>query len=247
MNDWHDNPEIWAELYPILTSASAIESAANEAKQVATLLSLPEKARVLDLCCGPGRHSIALAGMGHWVTGVDATLPYLEDARKRAVEAGVAIELIHDSMLTFRREAAFDAVINLFTSFGYFTSREDDRRALQNMHACLKPGGRAAIEMMGKEVLSRIYVQRRWQESRSGRFWLMESAVTAGWDLVSNRWVFAGGGETKEFTFSHRIYAGTELADMMRSAGFAQTSIFGGLDGTPYDQNAMRLVVVGRK
>ncbi len=247
MSHWHDDPELWKELLPVLTSPQMIEAAHNEARQVVELLALPEQARILDLGCGPGRHSLALARLGHRVTGVDATGPYLELARSRAMEEGLTIDFVHDSMLNFRREAAFDGITCLFTSFGYFESREDDQRVLNNMFANLRPCGRAVIDVFGKETMARIYTPRRWQEVGNGRYWLTDSDVESAWEKVRNKWVFVGGGETREFQFSHRIYSGGELDIMMRAAGFADVRILGGLDGAPYDRNAVRLVAIGTK
>jgi SAM-dependent methyltransferase len=247
MKPWHENDELWAEFQSVLCAEDLSKSAATEASQAAALLMVKPGAHVLDLGCGPGRHSIELARRGYRVTGVDRTTGYLDYACKRAVEAGVEIEFVLDTMLRFRRTESFDGAINLLTSFGYFENRDDDLVVLKNLHASLKPGARVVIDMASKEFLARSYTPRHWQEVANGRFWLMDRQIVPGWEKIRVRWIFVGGGEPKEFTFEHRIYSGMELAELLRQAGFTEIGVYGGLDGRAYDREANRLVVVGKK
>lgn len=247
MTPWHENDELWAELDAALTDESALKGAAGEARQAAALLRVEPGAQLLDLGCGPGRHTLELARLGFRVTGVDRTALYLEHARARARAVGVEIELVRESMLGFRRDLAFDGAISLLSSFGYFEERNDDLKVLRNVLASLKPGARMAVDVAGKEILARSFVPRYWQELKGGRFWLQEREMLAGWGRMRNHWVFVGGGERKEFVFEHGIYSGVELADLMREAGFSEACLHGGLDGRPYDREAARLVAVGRK
>lgn len=74
------------------------------------------------------------------------------------------VEFVQDDMREFRRPVAFDAVINMFTSFGYFEDQADDRKVVNNVYESLKPGGSFLLELMGKEVMSRIYQERTWMK-----------------------------------------------------------------------------------
>lgn len=247
MTPWYEDDEFWAELQPWLTSDVMIEAAVEDSKQAAALLRVDPPARLLDLGCGPGRHSVALARLGFRVTGVDRTTRYLNSARDRASTAAVDIEFVQASILEFRRSDAFDGAVSLLSSFGYFADRDDDLRVLQNIYASLKPGAAAAVDLMGKEIIGRIFQPTDWQELPNGRCWLQKREVLPGWEKMRIHWIFMGAGDRKEFTFEHRIYSGIELAEMMRRAGFSQAAIYGGLDGRPYDRAATRLVVVGTK
>jgi SAM-dependent methyltransferase len=244
---WHENDELWAELLPVLCGEELLKAAPTEAAHAATLLQVKPGASILDLGCGPGRHSVELARLGYRVTGVDRTAAYLSHACQRALEAVVQIEFVQENMLGFRRETAFDGAINLLTSFGYFEHREEDLVVLRNVYASVKPGARFVIDMASKEFLARTYTPKHWQEVTRGRFWLAEREVLPGWEKLRAHWVFVGGGETREFTFEHRVYSGVELADLMRQAGFAEIGIYGGLDGRPYNHESNRLVIVGKK
>ncbi len=247
MSAWHENDELWLELLPLLCEEGLLKAAVQEASQAAALLQAQPGTHLLDLGCGPGRHSIELARLGYRVTGVDRTACYLDYARKRAVAEGLEIEFVQENMIGFRREGAFDGALNLLTSFGYFQDRKNDLQVLDNIHASLKTGARVVIDVASKEVLARSFSQKHWQEVGKGRFWLIEREFLPGWEKMHVSWVFVGGGEPREFVFEHRIYSGLELADLMRQAGFTEISLNGGFDGRPYDLQATRLVIVGRK
>src|SRR5206468_5375646 len=117
----------------------------------------PRRASVLDLCCGPGRHSLEFARHGFQVTGVDRTARYLDAARAAATGEGLTVEFVQGDMPHFQRPAAFDVALNLFTSFGYFEDEAEDLCVLRHLHTSLKPGGQVLLEMAGKEPLARDF------------------------------------------------------------------------------------------
>jgi SAM-dependent methyltransferase len=213
----------------------------------AELLDLEKSAQILDFCCGPGRHAIALAGLGHRVTGVDRTVPYLEIGKEKARAAGVDVVFERADVRDFRRVAEFDAAISLFTSFGYFEDPRDDQKVLANVHASLKPGGKLLMDMSGKEIIARAFHPLGWEEPEPGVLVLQERKVRDGWEGIENRWIIIRDGERVEKRFSIRLYSGIELKAMMLSAGFAHVDLYGTLEGAPYDQTARRLVAVGVK
>ena len=118
-------------------------------KEVAFLterLALMPGAAILDLACGHGRHSIALARLGYTVTGVDLSAPSLERARAATAAQGVDVRFVHADMRAIDFEAEFDAVVNLWSSFGYFADSADDERVLANVARALRPGGAFVLE-----------------------------------------------------------------------------------------------------
>ncbi len=115
-----------------------------------------------------------------------------------------------------------------------------------NLFDSVVPGGRFVIDMMGKEILARIFQACDWREL-DGEFFLYERRIEDGWSWIENRWVRISGAERQEFTVGHRLYAGTELMALFEDAGFVEVEAFGDLDGRPYDTEAKRLVVTGRK
>jgi SAM-dependent methyltransferase len=247
MAPWHENDALWAEFLPVLDSEAFRKDASGQAQQAAALLKVAPGTHLLDLGCGPGRHSVALARLGYRVTGVDRSITYLAHAKERASEAGVQLEFVQDSMIRFRREATFDGAINLFSSFGYFENRVDDLQVMRNLCASLKSGARAVVDLAGKEFLAGRYCTKDWHALDGGRFWLESREVLPGWERLRVQWTFVGGGETRDFLVEIRIYSGVELREMMLQAGFAEVELLGGLDGRPYDRESARLVAVGRK
>ncbi len=243
---WYDDDAMWAATETWMFDPARWEGTAAEVDGVLTLLGAEPQARILDLCCGPGRHSLELARRGFVVTGVDRTVRFLDEARRRASAEGLEVEWVECDMREFSRPGAFDGVTNLLTSFGYFEDRDDDRRVVQNIFESLKPGGRIVMDMMGKENLARIFQPREWQE-KDGEIWLFERELEQSWSWLSNRWIRFRGDERLEFRISHRLFSAYELASLFQNSGFSQVETYGSLTGDPYDHEAKRLVLVATK
>ena len=109
------------------------ENAVVESAFVHRVLQLRSDAEVLDLCCGHGRHAVILALTGLRVTGLDLSEAYLERAEAIAASAGVDLPLVRSDMRELPFEGRFDAVINIFTSFGYLNSDEEDQKVLHQV------------------------------------------------------------------------------------------------------------------
>jgi hypothetical protein len=151
-------------------------------------------------------------------------------------------------MLDFCRSSTFDGALNLFTSFGFFESDEDELQVLSNVFESLKPNGRFIIDILGKEVLSRKFQTRSWQSTADGKVFLLEERkIRSGWGSIDNRWLVFNEAGRHEFHWAIRVYSGRELETLLRRAGFSEIVQYGGLDGAPYDDEATRLVAVAQK
>jgi SAM-dependent methyltransferase len=243
---WHEQDTFWSTVASVLFTERRWSDAPTEVEQVVSLLKIESGAYVLDLCCGVGRHSLELARRGFQVTGVDRTRLYLDRASNQAEAEGLKVEFVQSDMRDFCRPDAFDAVVNLFTSFGYFEDPEDDRQVALNMCRSLKLGGAFLIDMMGKEVLARIFHERDWYEE-DGMLILQERKITKNWSWMENRWIIFKGNHRAELNLSHRIYSAVELASLLTECGFAHVDAYGDLDGSAYDHLARRLVIVAHK
>ncbi len=246
MTHWHEDDRFWERTAPFQFNEKRWRAASAEVDSIIALLDLTPVAAVLDLPCGPGRHSLELARPGFRVTGADRTAMFIDEARRRAGNEDLEAEFIQADMREFRRPESFDAVINLFTSFGYFADPADDRRVVENFFASLKPGGKLVIDMVGKEVLARVFRPRIWEE-REGALFLEERRIIDGWSRIETRWIIVRDDAWEEFTLSLRLYSGTEITALLRDVGFSDVRLYGGLDGTPYDHEAKRLVAVATK
>ncbi|OQX90476.1 MAG: hypothetical protein B6D57_02925 [Candidatus Coatesbacteria bacterium 4484_99] len=245
---WHEDDSFWETVNDVMFTRNRMDITPAEIDRVLNILGVEENAHILDLCCGVGRHSIELARRGYKITGIDRTRSYLDRAKQSAMEENLTnIEFIEADMRTFCSPDTFDAVINLYTSFGYFEDPEDDKRVLQNIHKSLRAGGNLLLEMMGKEVLARIFQRTRWHEEEDGTLILQESRVCEGFSWIENRWIIIKGGKRADFRVDHRLYSAKELTTLITECGFMGFEVYGDLERSPYDEKAKRLIVVAWK
>ncbi len=243
---WHEQDTFGSTVASVLFTERRWSDAPTEVEQVVALLGIEPGVHVLDLCCGVGRHSLEFARRGFQVTGVDRTRLYLDRASQQAEAEGLKVEFVQEDMRTFCRPDAFDAVVNLFTSFGYFEDPADDRRVAMNVYRSLKPGGVFLLDTMGKEILARIFCERDWYEENDVLI-LQERKITKNWSWIENRWILFKDNNRFELNLAHRIYSAVELSSLLTACGFTQVDVYGDLAGTPYDHLAKRLVMVARK
>ena len=244
--EWFDDDSFWRELYPFMFPEKRVADADEQVAKALALTKPPGKS-VLDLCCGPGRCSIALAKKGFRVTGVDKTTYLLNKARAKAKAARVNIEWVREDMRDFVRPVSFALVLSMFTSFGYFDDRQDDMTVLQNMFTSLQPGGACLIEVLGKERLAKILQPTISTVLPGGTLMVERHEIFDDWTRVRNEWLLIRGGRAKSFNFHHTIYSGQELRDRMERVGFVAVKLHGNLDGDAYGPNAERLVTIGHK
>ncbi|MHC4572322.1 MAG: class I SAM-dependent methyltransferase [Planctomycetota bacterium] len=243
---WHEQDDFWGTFGPVIFNKKVVLAAPQEVEQLVRLLHLQPGSSICDMCCGVGRHSLELARRGFKVAGVDRTTSYLQEAKKKADAEGLDVQFINEDVRDFCRPDSFDAVLNLYTSFGYFEKRADEKAALENIYNSLKSGGKLVIELVGKEVLARIFQERDWREE-DGIILLEERKIGENWDFIESRWILIKDSKRFECKFYPRLYSATELCALLISCGFKQVETYGGVDGSPYDQTAKRLVVVAHK
>lgn len=244
--EWFADESFWEDMYPFLFPDERLEIAEEQVEKVLSLTHIKGDA-VLDLACGPGRHAVVFAGKGYKVTGVDLSGYLLGKARERGTNLGLQIEWVQQDMRQFLRPDAFDLVISLFTSFGYFDDKDDDLRVLNNIRTSLKSGGAVVIDVVGKEQLARIFDPTGIKESGDGALLVERREIFDDWTRIRNEWILIKGNQAKSYKLSHTLYSGQELKDRLLAVGFRNVELFGDLDGNPYDLEARRLVAVARK
>lgn len=244
---WYEDPMFWDLTYPFLFPDSRMERAEEQADAVLDLAGV-STGSLLDLCCGPGRFSIAMARRGLHVTGVDRTAALLDTARNLAGINGLNVDWVLSDMREFVRPGSYDLALSMFTSFGYFDSHDDNLKVLRNLHESLRPGGRLLMEVMGKEVLARVFRPVSTDQLEDGTLLIQRHFIEHGWGRISNDWILIRDESVQgRFRFSHWVYSATELETMLLEAGFAFVSLFGDLDGSPYDNSARELVVLAAR
>lgn len=198
---------------------------------------------VLDLACGHGRHAIPLAARGYRIVGLDYQLHLLQKAKETA---GGGVFFVRGDMRRLPFPETFDAVVNLFTAFGYF-SDEENAGILREIARVLRPGGWLVLDVANRDALIRTAQPRSWKRLPDGSLLISEWT----WDVATGRYthwqLLLGERERRSFTHSVRVYTCTELTALLRDAGFTVVARHGGFNGEALALDAPRLITIARK
>lgn len=246
MKEWYQDEDFWDEFAPFMFDETRWNLADLEVERILALTGIEPPARVLDLCCGVGRHSLAFAGRGFSVVGVDLTPSYLEAARESATDSGLSIDFVQADAREFRDPKGFALCVNLGASFGYSEDIRDDARMLRLCRENLAPGGACVIETIGKETAARAFIDSEAFE-RDGWSVGARYGILGDWEQLENRWTARRGDTVYERSFAIRLYAGTEMKRALLEAGFDSVTLYGDLDGRGYDERAQMQVAVARR
>lgn len=223
-----------------------VAAAAGQALAAARLSGCPEGGELLDVPCGFGRHAVPLAAAGYAVTGVDRSPQLLAEARRRADRDPAPAFVEADYRALPFADERFDAALNLFSSLGYLGD-EGDAHVLAEIGRVLRPGGRLVIETMHRDFLVRAFSERRWELVGEGRLLLEHTTFdpVGGISQVTQT-LIEGGGERESRPISLRVYTATELAALLRGAGFGDVRCYGDLGGGPFGVDT-RLVIAATR
>lgn len=207
----------------------------TEANQIITnllkTLELKPGGKVLDLACGKGRHSVYLNEKGFEVTGVDLSANSIHQAK--AFENDRLHFKIGD-MREPQGKEEFDAVFNLFTSFGYFESAEENLKTLRAIYQSLKPGGKLVIDFMNSTKALATLIPA-YSLVRGGISFKIKKTIEN--QVISKKIYFSDMG--KDWAFEERVQA-LELTDFLNyfnKTAFGMPQVFGDYRLSPY--NAM--------
>lgn len=246
--DWHEDDNFWKDIAPYFFSHKRWMRAEEDVSGLIRLLQITPGQRVLDLACGPGIHILELAKRGFLVTGVDRTQELLSEAKMKAELDGLQLQLIAADMRSFMQQEAFDAVLSIGISFGYFSDINDDYTVVHNIFESLKSGGKLLIDIVGKEVMARGFSQKSWDEFSNGLIILEKLEVTPDWVWMEVFCRFLKGASSKDFQYRSRMYAASELQTLLQEIGFVNIKFYGALDGRPYNVPwAERLIVTAQR
>lgn len=224
----------------------AVARARPEATFVLKKLKLKKGAALLDLCCGPGRHAVEFAGRGMKVTGFDFSAEYLREAETRSKKKRTPVRLVRGDMRRIPFKGEFDAVVNLFTSFGYFPEFSDDMKTLRGVASALKPGGLFLIDIVNGAFVRKNFNARGWFRLKSGGWHLEENVLTR--DGCFNEWTrIWPGGRALTKRFFNRLYDAARLASALEKAGLQPVSFWGGFAGERLSLSSQRLICLAKK
>ena len=222
----------------------------EDRRQVARLievLELPAGSRVLDCPCGQGRHAHLLAEAGFDVDGLDYSRVLLDVARERGT--GRTLRYTQGDMrrLPARWTGRFDAVVNLFTSFGFFDVPNDDLRVLAEFARVLAPGGVLVWQGGSRDGVMSKFLARDWWSTADGSVFGQERRFDplSGFLEITSTW--RGPKGDGERTHRIRLYTASELAARMREVGLVVEQAFDGWTDRPLGRRAGEMLLVARK
>jgi len=221
-----------------------------EAKKIARFavqaLNMQPGECILDLGCGIGRNAIAAAELGLKVVGLDLSPELLFIAQRKSYKKNLPIHLVRGDMRHFPLTGPFDAVWNLFTSFGYFSTDKENERVVREAAAVLKSGGYLLLDYLNvlhcmssmettdiQEKANYRVVQERRYNTDAGR---IEKTIT----IQEN-------GASREYHESVRAYQLPELLQFFTHAGLRCTAVYGDYDRRPFTEVSPRLLLIGQK
>lgn len=243
MNDWYDS---WFESpwYMRLYRHRSADEARRAVHLMLDVAGIPRSARVLDLCCGYGRHAMALAEAGYHVTGLDNST-YLID-RAREVFPHPNVHYVVGDMRGPYPHAPFDAIVNFFTSFGYFDTHTEHQQVLATMAESVRPGGTVIVDLFNADRVRSTLVPESMD-------------IMDGVTIIQERWIdepfvrkriTINNPCSTEQTFEERVwlYSHTELVAMFTSAGLSVQHVFGTYDGDPFHESTSeRCIVIAQR
>jgi len=234
---WFDSP-----YYHALYKSHDESEAQNSLDNLLRALDLLPNARILDLACGKGRHSRYLAAKGFDVTGLDISTSSIDFARQFEHEHLAFYQ--HDMRLPFRINY-FDAVMNMFTSFGYFKTDRHHLMSLLNVQKGLKPGGLFLLDYFNSEWVRQSLVHAEIKPVNGIEFHLKRSIRNGH---VYKTVEFADAGHHYQFRERVRLFTTADFEQLFRSAGLEIRRMYGGYDLSEFDrQNSRRLILIAQK
>lgn len=224
--------------YHVLYQDRNHEEAQSFIENISSYLNIAQGAKVLDLACGRGRHSIYLNQLGYDVLGVDLSDKSIDFAKQH--ENQTLKFKVQDMRLPL--EEKFDVVFNLFTSFGYFPSNDDNLKTLQAIHSGLNDYGVAVLDFMNADVVLKN---------------LKSEEVVVKQDIAFNikRWhdqthiykniQFSDAGTHYDFTEKVQILWLQDFEKMMEQAGIYLLDVFGDYKLSKFhEQTSERLILI---
>jgi SAM-dependent methyltransferase len=183
-------------------------------------LNMPENGTILDLACGKGRHSIYLNKLGYQVTGVDLSENSIATANQSSNDT---LEFKTHDMREPMNET-YDAIFNLFTSFGYFDKHEDNIKTLKTIKESINEYGFGVIDFFNADYIIENLVAEETKEIDGITFNIKRTVEN---NKIIKEIRFSDNGETYFFTEKVAAFTLTDFEDMMEEAGIYLLEIFG--------------------
>jgi D-alanine-D-alanine ligase len=230
----HVPPDWWNRIFNSLylkTDADVIddqEITRIETDMIIELLKLNPEDKILDLCCGQGRHTLELARRGFRnLDGLDRSHYLIQKARDVAKSDGLNPKFKEGDArkLPFQPDT-FDTVLILGNSFGYFETLNDDLQVLKEVHNVLKPWGKILIDITDGEYVKKNYQSRSWEWINKQMFVCRERSLSIDGDRLVSREVInhVSKGVIADQFYAERLYSRSSLSRLFEEASFSDVA-----------------------
>ncbi|MBE0516475.1 MAG: methyltransferase domain-containing protein [Methanophagales archaeon] len=235
----HVRPDWWRKIFNSIylkTDADVVDNqniTRNEVDLFSAMLRLSPEDKILDLCCGQGRHSLELARRGFkGVEGLDRSHYLIQKAKAHARKEGLSLKFREgDARRLPYPPDTFDAVMILGNSFGYFETVQDDLRVLKEIFRVLKPWGRFIIDVTDGAYLREHFQPRSWEWVDKNLLVCRERSLALdGQRLISREVVtHVEKGVIVDQFYAERLYTHESLYELLKAAGFSDITSHGEL------------------
>lgn len=211
------------------------------------VLELPVGSRLLDCPCGQGRHAHLLAEAGFDVDGVDYSQSLLAHARKRGTGRNLRYTRADMRRLPRRWTRRFDAVVNVFTSFGFFGDARDDARVIREFARVLRPGGVLAWHGASRDGVSAKFLSRDWWRTSDGTLVVQQRSFDPLSGFLTVESEQRRRSSSRRRTHRIRLYTATRLAELCNDAGLVVERAYDGWSDRPMRRSSSEMLLVARK
>lgn len=238
--DWF-NTEEYLNVYKHRNEADA----EDHIKLILDNVSIPGDARILDMACGSGRHAILLARKKYNVTAVDLSENLLSIAKQTAEEDNLTINFVHSDIRNFSSIIIYDLILNLFTSFGYFETDEENFSILKKAYDLLKINGYFVLDFFNSEFLINNLVEFSKEVIDNGVIFQQRSIKDS---RIVKKILIDKKDEPSEYEESVRMFSKDELTNELTNIGFDIYRTFGDFFGNEFNHHSSpRLILICKK
>lgn len=235
----HVQPDWWSQIFTALylkTDGDMVEDASitkAEIDHFIQILGVNNDNRILDLCCGQGRHALEMARRGFkHIEGLDRSYYLIQKAKEQAKKDNLSIKFKEgDARRLPYPNDTFDVVMVLGNSFGYFQTIEDDLRVLKEIFRVLKPHGKLIVDIVDGDFIAKNFQPRSWEWIDRKMFVCRERAISLDKQRLITREVInhVEKGVLADQFYSERLYNHQSLSQLISKAGFSKAIFHGGI------------------
>jgi len=208
-------------------------------------VKIPSAAKILDMACGAGRHAIILARKNFHLTAVDLSENLISIAEQSAQNENLKINFVQSDIRKYETKDKFDLIINLFTSFGYFESDEENFAVLQKAYHLLVENGFFVLDFFNSEFLQQNLVE--FSEENLGGAEIHQYRKIKE-NRVTKKIVITKNGNLSTYEESVRMFTKDEIVNAIQNIGFDIYKTFGDFLGNEFDRlNSPRLIMICKK